>query len=172
MLNNDVLRQTIDYEISKRMDTLLDNKNAPIFVKVKPLVDDLELPKYETMGSAGMDVRSTEDLILKAGERKLVKTGISVKIPSGYHIDVRARSGLALKHGITVLNGVGTVDEDFTGEIGVILINHSNIDFEIKKGDRIAQIVLLKTQRIEWQYVNELPTTDRGSGGFNSTGVK
>lgn len=142
-------------------------------VKVQVVQDDKELPlpKYQTEGSAGMDVYASESLVLKKGETKLVQTGLRLAIPLGYEVHVRARSGLALKHGITVLNGIGTVDSDYRGPLGVILINHGKEDFPINKGNRIAQLVLNKVEQIEWQSVASLDDTARGTGGFGSTGV-
>lgn len=135
-----------------------------------------KLPGYETENSAGMDVRANfvdgESYILREGERVLVPTGLFAEIPQGYEIQVRPRSGLAYKKGITVLNSPGTIDSDYRGEIGVILINHSEEDFEIKNGERIGQIVLSKYERIEWEEALELSETDRGEGGFGSTGKK
>lgn len=132
-----------------------------------------ELPKYETLGSAGMDVRANilEPITLGSLERKLIPTGLFVKIPEGYEIQVRPRSGLALKHGISCANAVGTIDSDYTNEIGVILINLSKDEFVVNPGERIAQLVLNKYENIEWETVNELPKTLR-TGGFGSTGVK
>lgn len=129
-------------------------------------------PQYETPQSAGADVRSNEDKIIPAHGRALVKTGLCVAIPVGYEIQVRPRSGLALKKGITVLNTPGTIDADYRNEIGVILFNTTDEDFEVKMGDRIAQLVLNKVEQIEWEEVDELPTSDRGLGGFGSTGTK
>ena len=132
---------------------------------------DNALPQYETGGSAGLDVRSAENELLKPGEFKLITTGLRVEIPYGYEIQVRPRSGLALKHGITVLNSPGTIDADYRGEIGVILINHGQSDFEIKAGDRIAQLVVAPVERIQWQETGELnSSTKRGENGFGSTG--
>lgn len=140
---------------------------------VSKLNHEFGLPTYATNGSAGLDLRAnyTEPFILKAGERTLVPTGIYVGLPEGYEMQVRPRSGLALKSGVTVLNSPGTVDADYTGEVGVILINHSNVDFVINPGDRIAQAVLNKVEQIEWNQVETLEKTDRGSGGFGHTGV-
>ena len=129
-----------------------------------------ELPKYETRNSAGCDIRSTVHTELKPGARQLVPTGLYVAIPNGYEIQVRPRSGLALKHGITVLNTPGTIDADYRGEIGVILMNHSNETFIVRPQERIGQLVLNKVEQIEWSQVSELDTTDRGTGGFGSTG--
>ena len=132
---------------------------------------DNALPQYETGGSAGLDVRSAENGLLKPGEFKLITTGLRVEIPYGDEIQVRPRSGQALKHGITVLNSPGTIDADYRGEIGVILINHGQSDFEIKAGDRIAQLVVAPVERIQWQETGELnSSTKRGENGFGSTG--
>jgi dUTP pyrophosphatase len=130
------------------------------------------LPNYETVGSAGMDLRAniSEVITLKPLERTLVKTGLFIELPIGYEAQVRPRSGLALKKGITVLNSPGTVDADYRGEIGVILVNLSNEDFVIENGERIAQLVIAKHERAEWIEVTELTDTARGAGGFGSTG--
>lgn len=130
------------------------------------------LPKYETEGSAGMDIRANLDrnIILRPFKRVLVPTGLCIELEKGQEAQIRARSGLALKYGITVLNGVGTIDSDFTGEIGVILINLSDDNFEIKDGDRIAQMVVAKYEKVEWEEVGVLSESDRGSGGFGHTG--
>ena len=132
------------------------------------------LPHYETIASAGMDLRAniTEPIILKPLERTIVRTGLFIELPIGVEAQVRPRSGLAAKKGITVLNAPGTVDADYRGEIGVILVNLSNEDFSIENGERIAQLVIAKHERAEWQEVNELSTTERGEGGFGSTGTK
>lgn len=131
------------------------------------------LPKYETIASAGMDLKAnlSESITLKPLERTLVKTGLFMELPVGYEAQVRPRSGLALKKGITVLNSPGTIDADYRGEIGVILINLSNEDFVIENGERIAQLVIAKYQQAEFIEVNELSETSRGTGGFGSTGV-
>jgi dUTP pyrophosphatase len=131
---------------------------------------DNALPQYETGGSAGLDVRSNEDGELQPGEFKLVKTGLFVEIPPGYEIQVRPRSGMALKHGVTVLNSPGTIDSDYRGEIGVILINHNTLPYAIIKGDRIAQLVLCPIERIQWMSVGSVGGTKRGEKGFGSTG--
>lgn len=133
-----------------------------------------ELPNYETIASAGMDLRAniTESITLKSLERALVKTGFFIELPIGYEAQVRPRSGLAFKKGITVLNSPGTVDADYRGEIGVILVNLSNEDFIIENGERIAQLIIAKHERAEWLEVAELSETARGEGGFGSTGVK
>jgi dUTP pyrophosphatase len=131
---------------------------------------DNALPQYETNGSAGLDVRSAENGLLKPGEFKLITTGICVEIPYGYEIQVRPRSGLAKNYGVTVLNSPGTIDADYRGEIGVILINHGQYDFEVKPGDRIAQLVLCPIERINWMAVGSIGGTKRGDKGFGSTG--
>ena len=132
------------------------------------------LPSYETIASAGMDLRAnlTESIVLQPLERTIVKTGLFIELPIGYEAQVRPRSGLAFKNGITVLNSPGTVDADYRGEIGVILVNLSNQAFEIQNGERIAQIIIAKHERAEWFEVEELSETSRGAGGFGSTGVK
>lgn len=132
------------------------------------------LPNYETIASAGMDLRAniSEPITLKSLERTIVKTGLFIELPIGYEAQVRPRSGLAAKKGITVLNSPGTVDADYRGEIGVILVNLSNEDFVIENGERIAQLIIAKHERAEWFEVNEISETSRGEGGFGSTGVK
>ena len=132
------------------------------------------LPNYETIASAGMDLRASlsEARILKPLERSIVGTGLFIELPIGYEAQVRPRSGLAAKKGITVLNAPGTIDADYRGEIGVILVNLSNEDFTIHNGERIAQMVIAKHERTEWIEVEQLSETDRGEGGFGSTGVK
>jgi dUTP pyrophosphatase len=133
-----------------------------------------ELPHYETIASAGMDLRAniSESRTLKPLERSIVETGLFIELPVGIEAQVRPRSGLAAKKGVTVLNAPGTIDADYRGEIGVILVNLSNEDFIINNGERIAQLVIAKHERAEWAEVNELSTTDRGEGGFGSTGIK
>ena len=132
------------------------------------------LPAYETIASAGLDVRANleESIELKPLERVLVKTGLFLEIPVGYECQVRPRSGLALKKGISVLNSPGTIDADYRGEVGVILVNLSSETFVIEDGERIAQLVFAKVEQASWEEVEELTTTDRGAGGFGSTGVK
>lgn len=132
------------------------------------------LPHYETIASAGMDLRAnlSESRILKPLERSIVGTGIFIELPIGYEAQVRPRSGLAAKKGITVLNAPGTIDADYRGEIGVILVNLSNEDFTIENGERIAQLVIAKLERAEWIEAEALSETSRGEGGFGSTGTK
>ncbi|MFB9078139.1 dUTP diphosphatase [Flavobacterium procerum] len=133
-----------------------------------------DLPNYETIASAGMDLRANilEPITLKPLERTIVKTGLFIELPIGYEAQVRPRSGLAAKKGVTVLNSPGTVDADYRGEIGVILVNLSNDDFVIENGERIAQLIIAKHERAEWMEVETLSETSRGEGGFGSTGVK
>jgi dUTP pyrophosphatase len=131
------------------------------------------LPHYETLASAGMDLRANLDevIILKPMQRAIVKTGLFIALPVGTEAQVRPRSGLAAKNGVTVLNSPGTIDADYRGEIGVILINLSLKNFKINDGERIAQLVIAKHERAEWREVTELDDTERGAGGFGSTGV-
>lgn len=133
-----------------------------------------QLPNYETLLSAGMDLRAvtTEPIVLGSLDRVIIKTGLFIALPGGFEAQVRPRSGLAAKKGVTVLNAPGTIDADYRGEIGVILVNLSKEDFTIENGDRIAQLVIAKYERADWNSVNELSETSRGSGGFGSTGVK
>lgn len=132
------------------------------------------LPHYETLASAGMDLRAnlSEPITLAPLARAIVKTGLFIELPIGYEAQVRPRSGLAAKNGITVLNSPGTIDADYRGEIGVILVNLSHETFVIENGERIAQLIIAKHERAEWVEVNELSETTRGTGGFGSTGVK
>lgn len=132
------------------------------------------LPHYETEASAGMDLRAniSESITIKPLERAIVKTGLFMELPVGYEAQVRPRSGLAAKKGITVLNSPGTVDADYRGEIGVILVNLSNEDYTIENGERIAQMVISKHEHISWEEVEVLEETTRGAGGFGSTGHK
>ncbi len=166
--------------------TKIDN-DSNVLVEIL-LEDDVEAPKYETLNSAGMDVRAwryslptnlketldfpEDGFVLKPFERVLVKTGIKMSLPSEMECEVRSRSGLALKNGIFVLNGIGTIDADYRGDIGVILANFSNEDFVIKKGDRIAQIVFNKIEKTTLIKVDLLTSTERGEGGFGHTGKK
>lgn len=133
-----------------------------------------ELPHYETESSAGMDLRAnlTEEVTLKPLERIIVKTGLFIELPKGFEAQVRPRSGLAAKKGITVLNSPGTIDADYRGEIGVILVNLSNEEFTINNGERIAQLIISKHERATWEEVEILEETQRGAGGFGSTGTR
>ena len=154
-------------------------------VKVKLDDINIELPKYETKGASGLDVRAwkyslpldletvldflPKGFVLNPHERMLIKTGIHVELPQNKEVQVRPRSGLALKHGITLANAIGTVDEDYRGDIGVILLNTSSKPFVIKKGDRIGQLVLISVDKFDWQIVDKLSDSERGIGGFGST---
>ncbi len=140
-----------------RVEILREDKNLP-------------LPRYQHEGDAGMDLYSAEDYVLKPGERKIFSAGIKLAIPKGYEVQIRPRSGLAVKNGITVLNTPGTIDHQYRGMVGVILINHGQDPFEVKKGERIAQMVLNKFENFELEEVEELSETERGEGGFGSTG--
>lgn len=144
-------------------------------VKIVCLAPEFK-PMYATPNSAGMDLCANIDegsnVILHPGQRMLIPTGIRIELPEGYEAQVRPRSGLALKHGITVLNAPGTVDADYRGEIGVVLYNAGKEHFEISRGDRIAQMVIAKYKRIEWEEVSELSESERGQGGFGSTGKR
>jgi dUTP pyrophosphatase len=148
-----------------------------IIVKFKRISEDfshIPIPQYATSGSSGMDIRAAlkEDLTLRPGQIELVPTNISVEIPQGYEIQVRPRSGLAIKHGIGILNSPGTIDSDYRGEIRIILINMSKEDFSISSGDRIAQLVLSKVYLAEMKMSDELNDSKRGDGGFGHTGKK
>lgn len=144
--------------------------DVPVKVKRLPHGEGLDLPAYATAGAAGMDVLAAEDVTIAPGARHAVASGLAVAIPTGYEIQVRPRSGLALKHGITVPNTPGTIDSDYRGELKVILINHGDLPFEIRRGDRVAQLVLAPVTRAAWLPVDELDETARGEGGFGSTG--
>lgn len=140
-------------------------------IKVKRMGEDVQLPQYQHFGEdCGMDLKSRYKYTLKPGEYKLIKTGLKIAIPRGYGGFVYPRSGLALKEGITVLNADGVIDPGYRGELGVILINHSDKDFYINKGDRIAQLIIHKTFDIEWEEVDQLKDSNRSDGGFGHTG--
>ena len=143
---------------------------VPVRIKRLPHGEGLALPAYATEGAAGMDVVSAEDVTLAPGARHAVATGLALAIPPGYEIQVRPRSGLALKHGISVPNTPGTIDSDYRGELKVILINHGAEAFAILRGDRVAQLVLAPVTRAAWEEVADLDQTARGAGGFGSTG--
>ncbi|WP_099203194.1 dUTP diphosphatase [Miniphocaeibacter massiliensis] len=130
------------------------------------------MPEYATIGSSGMDIKAflDKDITLKPLERKMIPTGLYISIPIGYEIQVRARSGMSIKHGITLVNAVGTIDSDYRGEIGVLAINLSNKEYTIKTGDKIAQMILAKYEIIEFEEVDNLDETDRNTGGFGHTG--
>ena len=133
-----------------------------------------ELPKYSTNESAGLDLRAElqSPITLEPGQRRLIPTGLKIALPTGYEAQVRPRSGLAYKHGITVLNSPGTIDADYRGDVGVILINHGSESFTIENGERIAQLIIATFIQIDWDEVLDLSSTSRGEGGFGSTGVK
>jgi dUTP pyrophosphatase len=146
----------------------------PVPIKKLPGNEDLPLPAYMSEQAAGMDLYAAirEPVLLKPGESILVPTGIAIALPDGYEAQVRPRSGLALKHQITTLNSPGTIDADFRGEIGVILINHGREVFEIQRGMRIAQLVVAPYTKVKWDEVTSLPETKRGEGGFGHTGTE
>lgn len=142
-------------------------------VKVKVVkAEGVQLPEYATLGSAGMDIRAniTEPITLESLERKIIPSGIRVEIPEGYEIQIRPRSGMALKHGISIPNSPSTIDSDFRGEVGIMLINLSKETYTIQPNERIAQIILNKVERIEFVEVEELSNTERGAGGYGHTG--
>jgi len=139
-------------------------------IKIKRLNFDAIIPAYQSEGAAGFDLHAIEDLILKPGQRALVGTGLAIALKKGYELQIRPRSGLALKYGITCLNTPGTIDSDYRGEVKVLLINHGSEDFEIKKGERIAQGVVNQIIQAKLVEVDELDSTERGEHGFGSTG--
>ncbi len=147
------------------------------FLKVKifkePGTEDIPLPKYQTEGSAGMDLYAVikDEIVLMPGERKLIPTGIKIALHQGYEAQIRPRSGLAIKYGIGMLNSPGTIDSDYRGEICVILINWGQEPFHIKRGDRIAQMIVAPVSRVHWEPVSVLPDSTRGPGGFGHTGI-
>ncbi len=151
----------------------MQQDKVKVFFKQLPHGEGLPLPKYMTQGASGMDVLAAigEDVSVEPGEIALIPTGLSVAIPHGYEIQIRPRSGLAIKHGLTVVNAPGTIDADYRGEIKVGLINLGKKDVVVSRGDRIAQMVLAKVAFIEWQQTEKLPETERGSGGFGHTGM-
>ena len=142
-------------------------------VKIKKLFQDVELPEYKTEFSAGMDLKAytKENIVLKAGEIKLIKTGLAIALPNGFEAQIRSRSGLSLKNGIIVLNAPGTIDSDYRGEIGIILMNVGQNDFVIENNMRIAQMVITKYESVKLDLVEELDDTVRADGGFGSTGL-
>ncbi|MFY0696270.1 MAG: dUTP diphosphatase [Balneola sp.] len=147
--------------------------NSILFKKL-PHAKDLPLPEYESKSAAGMDIRAALEtpVTLKPGERTLIPTGLQMSIPNGFEAQIRPRSGLAIRNGITMLNSPGTIDADYRGEVKVIAINHGNEDFTVEHGDRIAQMVIAPVTQFPVKEVNDLSSTDRGEGGFGSTGVK
>lgn len=148
----------------------MHSPDVPVMVRRLPHGDGLPLPAYATEGAAGMDVVAAEDVTLAPGARHAVATGLAVAIPHGFEIQIRPRSGLALKHGVTVPNTPGTIDSDYRGELKVIMINHGTEPFAIRRGDRVAQLVIAPVTRASWLEVDELDSTARGEGGFGSTG--
>ena len=143
-----------------------------VAVKIVRDSADIQLPEYATPQSAGMDLRANEDTVIKPGDITSVGTGLHIELPEGYEAQIRPRSGLALKKGISLPNAPGTIDADYRGEIRVILVNLGKADFEIKKGDRIAQMVIAPVTRVVWNAVDSLESSQRQDGGFGSTGVK
>jgi dUTP pyrophosphatase len=141
-------------------------------IKIKKLNPNAVIPSYAKHGDAGMDVHATEEVVLKPGEIKLVSTGLAFEIPYGTELQIRPRSGLALKKGVSIVNSPGTLDYGYRGELKIILINHGKENFEVKKEDRIAQIVLNRIEIVDVEEVDELSETERGEGGFGSTGLK
>ena len=141
-------------------------------IEVKLVTKEGNVPAYETSGSAGMDLKAIldEPIVLNPGERMLVPTGLYIELPVGYEAQVRARSGLAIKHGLTLINAIGTIDSDYRGELKVPLVNLGQEPFEIKNGERIAQMVVAKYEQVQWKVVDELSETERGEGGFGHTG--
>lgn len=149
----------------------MNSKTEAVKIKIINKSDN-PLPEYATSGSSGMDLRAflKEDLIIKPLERVVIPTGLYVEIPDGYEIQIRARSGLALKHGLSLSNGIGTIDSDYRGELGVITINLSKEEYTVKSGDKIAQMVLSKYEKIQLEQVDVLDESKRGSGGYGHTG--
>lgn len=141
-------------------------------IDITKLHENAILPEYQTIDAAGMDLHACIDeaMVLGPLERKIIPTGFAIALPSGYEAQIRARSGLSIKHGITMINGVGTIDADYRGEVGILLVNISNEPFEVTPGMRIAQMVIATYERVEWTEVDVLSETDRGGGGFGSTG--
>ncbi len=147
-------------------------ESVSVRIYVEPHGEGLDLPSYETSGSAGMDLRAAIEgtIIVAPGKRELIPTGIRIALPEGTEAQVRPRSGLAIRSGISMVNSPGTIDADYRGEIQVILINHGHEDFSIERGDRIAQLVIAPVLRAEWEHVDTLDDTERGDGGFGHTG--
>ncbi len=147
----------------------------PVQIKKLPHAEGIDVPHYATPQSAGMDLRAAvpedEPMVIEPGAVAMVPTGIQIALPPGYEAQVRPRSGLAARHGVTVLNSPGTIDSDYRGECKVILINHGKEAFSITRGERIAQMVVARHERVEWEERDQLDETDRGAGGFGSTGV-
>ncbi|MDX8398446.1 MAG: dUTP diphosphatase [Mariprofundaceae bacterium] len=152
----------------------MNGKNEVVKIQRLPHAEGIDLPFYATTHAAGADVRAAinEDIIIEPGQYSLIKTGFAMALSDGFEAQIRPRSGLALKHGITVLNSPGTIDADYRGEVGVILINHGTQAFRVQRGDRIAQMVIAAFVQAEFQAVAELNETVRGDGGFGSSGQK
>lgn len=154
----------------------ISREMGTIEIKIKRVNNnkDLPLPGYESSGASGMDIRAavTEELMLEPGDIKLIPTGLAISVPEGYEAQIRPRSGLALKYGIGIVNSPGTIDSDYRGEIRIIMINWGRKDFEIKRGDRIAQMIISKVYRAEVSEAGDLDDTKRGEGGFGHSGVK
>lgn len=155
---------------------MTDSRTLAIQIARLPHSEGIELPSYGTAGAAGMDLRAAvprdQDLVIQPGARALVPTGLTIALPAGYEAQVRPRSGLALKHGVTCLNSPGTIDSDYRGEVGVILANLGPEAFTIRRGDRIAQMVVAAYATVAWEEANSLDETRRGAGGFGSTGQR
>lgn len=145
----------------------------PIAITRLPHAEGLDLPAYATASSAGLDLAAavTQDIAIAPNGRALIPTGFAIALPAGFEAQVRPRSGLALKHGVTVLNSPGTIDSDYRGEIGVILVNHGSAPFVVTRGQRIAQLVVAPVSHVTWQVAETLPDSARGAGGFGSTGT-
>jgi len=143
-------------------------------ISITKLKETAILPEYQTTGAAGMDLHACigESMTFQPGERKLVPTGLAISLPRGYEAQIRARSGMSIKYGMTMVNGVGTIDADYRGEIGVLMINLGQDAFAIEPNMRVAQMIVAQYERVEWREVGELDATDRGGDGFGSTGVK
>lgn len=141
--------------------------------RISQLTNDVPLPTYATKGSAGMDIYAAviDEMVVKAGETTLIPTGFSMEIPVGFEAQIRPRSGLALKHNIGLMNSPGTIDSDYRGEVKIIFTNYGKNDFSVKRGDRIAQMVVAQYERVEWEETHQLSETARGSGGFGHTGI-
>jgi dUTP pyrophosphatase len=146
--------------------------NPRVHIQKLPHGEGLDLPFYATSHAAGADIRAAikEDVVIEAGEHALIKTGFAMALPDNYEAQIRPRSGLALKHGISVLNTPGTIDADYRGEVGVILVNHGSEPFTVQRGDRIAQMIIAPFVQADFQQVSELSETERGAGGFGSSG--
>ena len=151
---------------------MMDDKPLPVRIKRLPNGDGLELPLYQTPGAAGMDVRAAASLCVEPMKTVLVPTGFSIAIPPGFEAQLRPRSGLAIRHGVTLLNSPGTIDSDFRGEVGVIVTNLGSEAFHIQRGDRIAQMVVARVERVLWEEAEELDATEREQGGFGSSGTR